>query len=288
MTSHSEMPHSDPPVFYHDHSSHRPKYPTQSNPMRYAFIVVGSETIFLCHQIMSHMEGHNYEVVLEVTLPDDTKKRLLEDRGEHGRTHYLANVQEHTLASMKAGRVTGFDADIWNTFPKHPVLAPPWGSPGHPIEPWLAGVRIEIVRVVEYSHVNDNVRGRKYEEYVLFGKNGEAHLYHSIVRQPDYDHVATLASVPEWLSPEQLQAGVRISVPALPWQESATRCGNPLPDNTSQVVMYFGISEYRDPFGEKPTSVPQYTVHVDRTWWYSTRIVNYFNQNPCSPHVEVS
>jgi hypothetical protein len=252
--------------------------------MRHAFIVVGSKTMFLCHQIMSHMEGHNYEVVLEVTLPADARAKLLEDRAKHGHTHYLANVQEHTLASMQAGHVTGFDADVWNAFSKA-VLAAPWDGP---IDPWLTRVRVEIVRVVEYAHFNENSLGRQYEEYVLFGRDDEAHLYHSIVRQPDYDHVVTLKSSPEWLSAAQLQAGVRISVPGLPWSENSTQCGNPLPDNTSHRVMYFGISEYRDPFGREESKVPEYTIHVDRTWWYSTRVVNYFNRNPCPPEVEIS
>jgi hypothetical protein len=284
MVARRAAEHRESPSFYRDLSGGAPKYPTQSNPMAHAFIVVGSETIFLCHQIMSHMEGHNYEMVLEARLPLDTVDTLIRDRDE-GRTHYLANDKEwHRLASMKAGHVTRFEANIWNSFEKAPKLMPPWGIPGQPRPPWLTDVPVEIVRVVHYRHSNANLTGRRHEEYFLFGKGNEAHLYHSIVRQPDYDHVATLKARPEWLSTPQLEAGVSVSFPGLPWAPEETRCMNPLADGSRHEVRYFGITEYRNSkTGEDPKPVPRYKIHVGRTWWFSTRVVNYFDRNPCPP-----
>lgn len=275
---------NDSATFYRDLSATPPPFPTQSNPMAHAFIVVGNETIFLCHQIMSHMEGHNYEMVLEVELPKDTVEALRKDRMA-GHTHYLANSEEwHRLAAIKAGHVILFEANIWNSFEKHPRLLPPWGTPEAPRPPWLKAVPVKVKRVVHYRHINENLVGRTFEEYFLFGKGDEAHLYHSVLRQPDYDHVATLATVPKWLNKAQLEAGVAVSFPRLVWESERTSCENPLPDNSHHEVRYFGITEYRhNATGEDPKPVPRYEVHVDRTWWYSTRVVNYFLRNPCPP-----
>ena len=93
--------------------NNQPQFPTQAMPMRHAFCVVGTETIFICHQIMSHMEGHNYEFVLEVELPNDVKQKILADRMA-GHSHFIANQEgengEHlmTLAQLKAGTKTSF------------------------------------------------------------------------------------------------------------------------------------------------------------------------------------
>ncbi len=268
-----------PMTFYMDHSTHTAP-PTQSNPMRHAFIVVGRETIFLCHQIMSHMEGHNLEVVLEVKLTDSTKEKLLEDRDRYGKTHYLGNVQKHTLSSIASGRVTAFIADVWNSFTKYPDLDSPWGEK-EPIEPWLSGILVEIVRVVRFSHFNENTNGQKHEQYFLFGKEDEAHIYHTIGIRPDYDHVATLRSAPDWIAPDQLSAGAVVSIPSLQWDPDTTYCQNPLPDGETKIVRFYGLTEYRDPMGGRLQLIPELTIDVEKTWWYSTRVLNYFNDNPC-------
>ena len=55
--------------------------------------------------------------------------------------------------------------------------------------------------------------------YLLFGRDGEAHLSHYIARDPDFQHIVTLGSAPAWLSPDQLAASAAISladVPSLP------------------------------------------------------------------------
>lgn len=276
---------------------------TESMPGRHVFIVVGNKTIFLCHQIMSHMEGHNAELVLEVELDDETLKFLFEDR-KKGVTHFLANSKFNLFAleQIVCNRVLfgsigscflGFQADIWNTFtkdPKKPNL-PPWLDKD--IKPVLSDVPVKIVRVVHYRHYNENLGSRIHEQYTLFGKDEEAHLYHSVSRRPDYDHVCSLVKAPDWLNPYQLESSVQVSFPGLAWSSHSTYCQNPLPDGTKHKVLYYGLDHYcmhPEPQNtghscentpEARKDISDLFVDVDRVWWYSTRIVNYFNDNPC-------
>lgn len=269
------------PKFYHQHGP-AAHLPTHNMPMRHAFVVVGTETIFLCHQIMGFMEGHNYELVLEVTLPDAVRKALIEDREKNGTTWFLANQvnNEFTLPQVRTGKVTTMTADLWNFFPKQWGHQWPWGN----TRPSFADVKVAIRRVVHYRHIDLNVSGHRFQSYLLFGRDSEAHVNHQVVYQPEYDHVASLEAVPDWIEPDQLEAGVIISVPDLPWRRESTYCRNPLPPGRHRVL-YFGIEAYRDQHGQDPAlriEVPPYHVQVARTWWFSTRVVNFFPEDPCS------
>ena len=265
-------------------------FPTIAMPMRHAFCVVGTKTIFLCHQVMSHMEGHNYEFIIEVELPKDVKKRILEDRLA-GHSHFIANQEADlmTLAEVKAGNKVKFKADAWNAVPdkRNPPDAP-WGNPEHPdVDPWLADFEVTVNRIVHYRHVNLNSHTREHEQYILFGKGDEAHINHSIVWQPEYDHVATLSKVPEWISQDQLQASIMISIVDLPWSKDYTSCNIPLESGKTYNVRYFGISQYFDPFGTPTNEVPDYHIEIFTTYWYSIGVVNFWNISICpeSPQI---
>lgn len=263
---------------------HPMPFPTIAMPMRHAFCIVGTETIFLCHQIMSHMEGHNCEFVLEVELPPDIKKQILEDRMA-GHSHFIANQEGNngkhlmTLAELKSGNKTTFQADVWNAIvDEHSPPKAPWGNPEHPdVDPWLADFEVKIKRIVHYRHVNLNCPSRQFEQYILFGKGEEAHIYHSIIFQPEYGHVASLAEVPDWISQDQLMASVIVSVEDLPWKLSETYSNVPLESNKKYKVQYFGINQYFDEEGNPASKVPDYYIEVATTYWYSIWIVNFFD-----------
>lgn len=278
---------------------------------RHAFCILGEETIFLCHQIMTHMEPHSYELILEVEIPEEAKQKIFDDRAKTGKTHYFGNKEDglFTLPSIVAGKTTEFMADVWNSLesPQNPatelkkqvdgVMLPPatlpqppwagyWGKPA--AEPWLKDVKVTIKRVVHYRHLNQNEVSRKFEEYVLFGRGEEAHIMHSVIWQPDYDHVATLKEAPDWLDEDQLVATVNISFPRLPYDNYSTYCENPIEDKTRHLVRYQGLTEYRDPFGNLQNKLPKLYIEVEHTWWFSTRIINFWNYQYCHNSKQIS
>lgn len=271
--------------------NHPMPFPTIAMPMRHAFCVVGTETIFLCHQIMSHMEGHNCEFVFEAELPANIKKQILEDRLA-GQSHWIANqddekdsngnvIEKHTmtLAEIKAGNLTSFKADAWNAIPdKHNPPNAPWGDPEDPdVDPWLANFEVKVKRIVHYRHVNLNVTSRIHEQYLLFGKGNEAHIYHSLIWQPEYGHVASLTEKPEWISTDQLEASIMISIPDLPWKKDQTYDKIPLESGKKYRVLSNGINNYFNPDGTLASKVPDYYITIATTYWFSIWIINFFN-----------
>ncbi len=265
-------------------------------PQRHAFILVGEETLFLCHQIMTHMEPHSYEFILEISIPDSAKRKILEDRHKNKNTHFFGNQEggEFTLPSIVSGAITGFDANIWtdvpDSDPPDTLPQPPWGGEANQpeISPWVSNVPVTIRRIVHYRHLNRNENSRKSESYILFGRAKEAHILHSVIWQPEYDHVASLKEAPDWISEEQLIATIEVSFPDLPYDTLSTYCSCPFEDDSKQRVHYFGFTEFCDPMGALQNKIPPLLIHVDRTWWYSTKIINYWKDQYCKGATQIS
>lgn len=263
----------------HEHS-------IKNKPDRHAFLLVGEKTLFLCHQLMTHMEGHSYEFIIEIEIPDPIKKSILADRAKNDHSHYFANQKggEFTLPGLVAGLKKEFVADVWtgvpDSDPPKVLPQPPWGHPD-PIPPTFYDVPVTILRIVHYRHINRNENSRRFEDYVLFGRGEEAHILHSIIWQPEYDHVASLSVAPDWIDEEQLISSIMVSIPELRYDPWSTQCVCPLQDNSTYKVLYFGLTEFRDPMGELPHRIPDLYIHVDRTWWFSTKVLNYWHCQFC-------
>jgi hypothetical protein len=270
------------------------KQTIKNEPERHASLLVGDKTLFLCHQIMTHMETHCYELILEISIPEPIKKKILEDRTKNGNSHYFGNQEKNkfTLPSIVSGSRKEFVADVWTSVPDSdppdPLPQPPWGGLWRKptIDPWLCDITVSILRIVHYRHLNEN--SRRFEAYVLFGRGDEAHILHSVIWQPEYDHVASLKIAPDWIDEEQLISSIIVSFPDLPYHPLSTQCACPLEDNSKYKVRYFGLTEFRDPMGDLQNKIPDLFIHVGHTWWYSTKIINYWNHQFCRHNRQIS
>lgn len=257
--------------------------------MRHAFVIVGERTLFLCNIATWWMEGHNWELVLRVSLPEAARKKILADR-DGNEPHFLANPRTGRFTIPELIRRSWsvkvadrkFQADIWKGLGKggKPDEPDPDWLPWDDEQPLLTKVTVKIDAVIHHRHSNLNLIGQDHEEYVLFGAGDEAHIYHSPVRQPDYDHVATLERSPVWLQPEQVETGVVVSVPSVPWFPGETRCEEPpLVINQPTIVRFHGITDYRTKKWDDSTGpirpVPRYDITVKRNWWFATSVLNY-------------
>ncbi len=263
--------------------------PTHDVPMRHAFVIVGERTLFLCHVPNWWMEGQNWELVVRVTLPDAARKKILSDR-EGDEPHFLVTSRTNKFTipdlirrswSLKVAD-RKFQADIWKAVgpgnkPDQPD--PDW-LPWDEDEPFLSKVTVKIDAVIHHRHANLNLTGQGHEQYLLFGAGDEAHIYHLPVRQPDYDHVATLDRTPAWLQPEQVETGVVVSMPSIPWFPGETRCTEPpLQIDEPTVVRFHGLSDYRtkkwDDSAGPNRPIPRYEIIVKRDWWFATGVLNF-------------
>lgn len=120
-----------------------PDSPIANVPDRHAFVMAGTETLFLDHLPMFNVKEHMYQVILKGTLPDYAMKQYAADRKEHPESTYLlANVEYDlmTLPQIQNRQMTSFVADVFRGIPQDPPL--------------IHNVRTYIDRIVYYRPFN--------------------------------------------------------------------------------------------------------------------------------------
>lgn len=229
-------------------------------PGNHGFFMFGTTALYVSHMPMFTMEKHMYQVILRVRLPDAVMQAYLADQGP-GRTPWnlVNSAVEYTLPQLKAGTLTSFAVDVYKDYSN---------ADAAPVEPPFAtNVTLTVDEVVHFRHFDFDIPRPHHLTYLLFGRDGEAHLEHYIARDPDFQHIVTLGSVPDWLSPDQLAAGVEISLAdaaSLP-----TPCADPLTGKSYPVL-----------FQGRPDAMATLDLADASPVWFSTG--NLLNEkDPC-------
>jgi hypothetical protein len=232
------------------------------DPDQHAFVMLGEKTLFLGHLTMLHMPEHMFQVVLRAKLPDDAMAKYVTDRAKHPKeTYFLGNSPDDlmTMFSLHSGR-REFVADIFRGIPyKKEYMEWPWKNES----PIVHNVKTTIEREVYYRQFDFNLQYPETLTYVVFGAGSEAHLMHYQVKEPDFDHMLSLAETPEWLPQEALEAGVHINFPTL--RATPVYCSSP-----------FRSAEYQVQYSGQPGGYP---VEIGTEYWFSTKVTN--SGNPC-------
>lgn len=246
--------------------------PMEPDMRRHAFIMVGEETLFLVHMTMFHMEEHCYQIVLRAQLPSEVMTQFREWRRQKPeQAYFLANLKESALdiPQLASGQLSSFDAEIFEGIPdRSPPSAPkgqyekwPWTQP-----PAIAKVRVSVERVVYFRHFDFNFDYPKHLTYVLFGAGNEAHMQSYQTKEPDYDHILSLAKAPDWLPKDKLESAVTVNFPKLP--SRPVRVQNPL-TRRQYDVRYQGFWKY---LGFQFTEL--HPLQLGTTWWFSNSPLN--------------
>jgi hypothetical protein len=104
---------------------------------------------------------------------------------------------------------------------------------------------------------------------MIFGRDGEAHLTHYLSREPDFQHIVTLPGPPDWLSQDQLRAGVTLNV--IGKSSAPTPCSEPLTETAYQVRFA----------GRQDATAALTLKHNGTVWLSSGNLLN--SRDPCSP-----
>jgi hypothetical protein len=240
----------------------------ENQPTLHAFVVLGTDRLFLCHLTMYHMEEHMYQVVLRVNLPEAAHQQFREERAKYPReTYFIGNSPEDfmTIPQLQSGIKPSFKGDLFRGIPEQPEYKSwPWEHE----KPVIKDVEVAVDRVVYYRHLSVTMPYPRALTYVLFGAGTEAHMTNYQTPDLDYDHVLSLSMAPDWLTQEQLQAGVHVScsnIPTTP-KNGKIHCDNPL-TGQDHMVQYRGQG-------------PAYPIRIGQHYWYSTKINNH--HNPCA------
>lgn len=238
----------------------------EAHPEQHAFIMAGTNTLFLCHVTMFMMEEHSYQLILRAGLPDYAMQRYRDDRAEYpDETYFLGNVEQDlwTVPELQTRSRTSFIADIYRGIPERDVyLYWPWKFE----TPLVKSVPVTVEQVVFCRHFDCGMEYPPSLTYVLFGAGDEAHLSYYATKAPDFDQVASLTEAPAWLPPPNLAAGAQINFPELP--QHPCPCASPLEAGKTYAVQYQGQEAL-------------YPVEIAQSLWFSTKITN--PQNPCRP-----
>ena len=233
---------------------------------RHAFIMVGTNTLFLVHMTMFHMEEHCYQIVLRAQLPEAEMARFREWREQSpDQTYFLANLTESALdiPQIASGELGSFMAEVFAGIPPKDLYTEwPWKDQA----PVIASVRVTIERVIYYRHFDFNFDYPRNLTYVLFGAGDEAHMQSYQTKEPDYDHVLSLAEAPAWLPKNKLASAVTVSFPTL--RSRPVRLANPL-TRESYDVEYQGFRTY---LGYRFADL--HPLRPGKTWWFHTSPLN--------------
>ena len=224
-------------------------------PHRHAFALVGEETLFLCHQIMTHMEVHSYELILEVTIPQEKKQAILADRRATGHAHYLgcSEGEEFILPSAVAGSRTSFIADVWTSVPDSnpptPLPQPLWEG-NNDISPWLSDVEVSIVRTVHVAILTATTPVVALRTISSSAGDGRPT---SCIRSSGRRITTTLPHLsghPTGSRRITRRNGEYIHSASLPWDPGNTQVHLPFrQDDSVQEVYYFGFTEFPESYG---------------------------------------
>jgi hypothetical protein len=245
----------------------------RDDPEQHAFIMLGRETLFLSHLTMYGMEEHNFQIVLEATLPPEAMRQYIEDRERHpSSTFFLGNSPDDlfTVPDMHSGMRPSFTCDVFRGIPQLKAYESwPWKDQ----TPLIHGIRLTIARVVYFRHLSLTFDPPTSLTYALFGKGREAHMTNCQTKAPDFDQVVSLVKPPAWLSAAQLQSGVHVSVdvPRVPAQ---VLCHDPLPTSDQGAPVTYKV-KYRGKGPERP-------IELGYHHWFCTKVANLPGPDPCA------
>jgi hypothetical protein len=237
--------------------------PSQDVPTQHGFFMLGTSTVFFYHSAQFTMENHSYQMIYTVNIPAEALSVYTADVQELGASgdwvwifvNGIGNDpppdQLFTLPQIQIGAVTSLTGSI--------IRISTGSAPSVTIVPQ---VTLSVQRLVYFRHFDYSMSYPAPLPYILFGDASGAYLAHYLTKLEDFDNLAQLAALPSWLDPQQLEAGVQIDFPSVPYQPGQLPSASPLAANTTYGVLFGGVGD------------PSFTVDVQSIYWFDITAVN--------------
>lgn len=198
-------------------------------PALHGFVITGDAHLFLNHLPMFFVEDHCYQAIIGVALQAS-------DRADYLR-HALENPGQAMILGNSANReMTLAEIVSSASFPAEAFV----GVPGESSQPYMSP-EVSTGQAVHFAHFDAAAEYPPSLTYYLYGAGDEAHLSHAIARYPDFQQELTLAGVPDGVSPEELAAGILLSIPALP-TPSEPVTADPLLEDSYEALLANGVT----------------------------------------------
>lgn len=189
-------------------------------PTKHAFVVFGTNNLYLAHSAMFMMPEHAYQVIREVD-PEQDLHLFLSLRSLYPQGLILALSETpkllDELLKHKIDITLHLNA-LGNSLPEPVTLQPR--------------------RQLYYKRLDQNAP--EYPDsltYFMFGQGGEVFMSHLITKWPNFHHEVTLTGVPQGVSAEELENGFMVTVPGIADGFHST---DPLPNKSYTVRLPSG------------------------------------------------
>lgn len=166
--------------------------------------MTGESQVFLNHLPMFFVENHCYQAIFGVSLPGEDHERYLRAAAEN-------TDKAMILGNSEARKMTLAEVLSSSSFPAEAFIGLPDGSTKPFISP-----EVQVGPILRFAHFSPKAEYPPTLTYYLYGSGGEAHLSHAIARPLDFQQELSLADVPPGVGPDELAAGIPVSIPSLP------------------------------------------------------------------------
>lgn len=218
-------------------------------PGVHGFFLFGRQVLFASHMPMFPMARHMYQVELRVSLPAAVVDAYRAGIGSAPTAWNYTNgdANEFELDQIKSGGLRCYSVDVYRDYAGDAPVG----------DPVARGVTLTVEEVVHFRHFEFDIARPDHLTYLLFGRSGEAHLSHYVTRDPDFHHIVTLGSPPDWISADELAAGVMVSLTDV--ASVPVPCADPLIAPRYPVL-----------FEGRPDAAATLDLTGARTVWFST------------------
>ena len=159
-------------------------------PDGHAFLVMGSDEIFLDHLPRIYHENHHYQLVCTATFPDSIKQIYLEDASENKDSFYmLVNREKFILPDMANALVKSFPAVILK-----------FGMDIQRPRRLTDEFTVNVDRTIRFRSFPTEGDLSDTLQYFLFGNEKEVFVSNNVTFQPDFYVTSQLAERPNFSS----------------------------------------------------------------------------------------
>jgi hypothetical protein len=156
----------------------RAQEPSHDRAATHGMVLFGSEKIYASHLPMFH-SPHDYQIILELELTENTRKIYLENKKNSSETVYTLEPEKFVLPEM-----------IKNPRPfKANIFRGHFERGGTQI---IENELVTIKKVVYFRKFNPTEKSPENYQFLIFGNVNEQFAAHYISEKPDFDQIFTI------------------------------------------------------------------------------------------------
>jgi hypothetical protein len=178
------------------HSSHE-------SPAIHGFLMLGKNSLYLCHLPMYHMSAHSYQTILEAEIEGPEMENYLKIKKENPAKPIII-LNESSMLLEKLVNSSSFVGPIHFA-----------NENGDPVGKPISETRVNIKKILLFNQLNKKSPDYPEKlEYYLFGTNSDWHLSHFLSKAPNFEQELDI-SISGNLSDKKESEIIKISIPSI-------------------------------------------------------------------------